>query len=131
VSISAHARTDGSGRYPREVEILSQESACLVGQLLRHLESGYQLFVLGFDLSSLASCIAEREQKTEHVCCLAALGPRYFILDGLCETTEAAGGELRYVLNPDTGTYSIGTMAVQLELLIAAELAPRCRIGVA
>ena len=36
-----------------------------------------------------------------------------------------------WIRNPDMGTYSILETAAHFELLIAAELAPRCWIGVA
>jgi len=55
------------------------------------------------------------------------LGPRYFILDRLYDAIEAAGHKLQHVWSQQIGAYSIPET---VELLIAAELAPRCRIGV-
>jgi len=40
-------------------------------------------------------------------------------------------GYYEVLYNPDPGTYLIFAMVAHFELLIAAELAPRCRIGVA
>jgi len=34
--VSAHGRTDGSGRDLREIEIISQGSVCLIGQFPGH-----------------------------------------------------------------------------------------------
>ena len=67
----------------------------------------------------------------EHICCLTVLWPRYFVFDRRYNIIETTRHVLVCAWNPDMGTHSILETAVHFEPLIAAELAPRCRIGVA
>jgi hypothetical protein len=130
MSRSGRTRKDSSERHLRETKVNSQGSVWLTRKHFSYPEGIHQLIVLEFDRSCVAPSITEREQEMEHIRSFADLRFRYFVLNWPYNVIKATGDESTQRTNPGLITYITLETVEHFELLTAAELVPRCRIGV-